>query len=90
MSAAHLSDEGLFTETVTAINRAAASESQGGDDATYNYAMILMAESQRRLVESGHDRNCGSGIYSQAYEQATADYAYRVATPQGCTCGANR
>lgn len=81
-----MSDQQLHDTAVAAIWRAAAGEANGGDDASYRDATELMEESKRRLVAAGHNRNCGGGIYDQAYEQATAEHAYRTPEPRLCTC----
>jgi hypothetical protein len=90
MTIAALTDEQLFNRAVKAIWNAAAGESRGGDRATYDAAMDLLEESNRRLAASGHEKYCESGIYSRAYEQATAEHAYREPQPKSCTCGAGR
>lgn len=90
MNLTAVSDTDLFDLTVKAIWRAAVGESQGGHDPSYDNAMDLLAESNRRLDAAGHEEYCKSGVYSRAFEQATAEHAYRTPEPQGCTCGADR
>jgi hypothetical protein len=85
-----LTDEQLFDHAVDAIWRAAEGESPGGHDASYNTAMDFLAESNRRLVEAGHKEHCESGIYSRAFEQATAEHAFRNPQPKSCRCRAGR
>lgn len=82
-----LSDADLFTESVTAINRAAVGESRGGDSSSYDYAMELMAESDRRHQAAGHDRRCVSSIYQRAFATATAEHAFREPELLPCSCG---
>ena len=82
-----MTDEQLFTETVGAIKRAAHGEAQGGDAASYEYAMDLMRESRRRLVAAGHDSRCQDDIYTRAYRQALADQFGDAPEPTRCTCG---
>jgi hypothetical protein len=86
MIVTHLSDADLFTECVAAIGRAAVGESRGGDEASYQHAMGLLAESDRRHVAAGHDRRCVSSVYQRAFAQATADHAGRTVEPLLCTC----
>jgi len=81
-----LSDADLFTESVTAIERAAVGECRGGGESWYQYAMGLLAESERRHVAAGHDRRCVSSIYQRAFAQATAAHADRPAELLLCTC----
>jgi hypothetical protein len=83
---ATMSDDVLFEACVGAIRRAAVGESQGGDPRSYNYAMELMAESQRRLTAAGHGSRCRSGAYTRAFEEATARHAGREPEPRLCTC----
>lgn len=85
-----LTDEQLFDHAVDAIWRAAEGESRGGHDASYNTAMGFLAESNRRLVAAGHKEYCEAGIYSRAFEKATAEHAGRQPQEKTCTCGASR
>ncbi len=90
MIPAQLTDRQLHDETVTAIKRAAYGESQGGDSASYDYAMTLMRESDRRLIDAGHSARCHDGIYTRAYRQAMAEQFGGAVEPTGCTCGVSR
>lgn len=82
-----LTDEQLLDTAVGAIRRAVVGESQGGDHPSYDHAMDVLAESRRRMVKFGHSKTCGSGIYSQAYAQVTAEHAGRTPELSLCTCG---
>jgi hypothetical protein len=82
-----MSDDKLFDECVSAIWRAAAGESRGGDDPSYNHAMELMDESLRRQVEAGHTSRCRAGIYNRAFEKATANHSGRPVEEIECGCG---
>lgn len=84
----HLPDTALFDECVTAITRAAAGESRGGDSTSYNYAMTLLAESDRRHEVAGHAKRCVSSIYQRAYAQAVAANQFTEPEPLSCSCGA--
>ncbi|BAL87224.1 hypothetical protein AMIS_20040 [Actinoplanes missouriensis 431] len=77
-----LTDDDLYAETVTAIRRAAQGEANGGDDASYNHAMDMLAESQRRLINAGHDKWCASGIYDRAFVEASG-----ISKDTDCSCG---
>jgi hypothetical protein len=85
-----LTDEQLFDRAVDAIWAGAAGESRGGDDASYNTAMDFLAESNRRLIEAGHKEYCEAGVYSAAFEKATAEHSGRQPQEKTCTCGARR
>jgi hypothetical protein len=80
----------LLEVAESAIYAAAVGESQGGDDASYDFAGEVMAESKRRLVVAGHKESCRSGIYDRAFEVTTARHGGRVPEFEGCTCGAGR
>ena len=67
--------------------RAVVGESRGGDEASYNEAMRYLAESQRRLLADGHTKQCGSGVYSEAFEIALAKHSGREPRVRACTCG---
>jgi hypothetical protein len=82
-----MSEDELFEVTTDAILQAALGESRGGDQPSYDHAMELMAESQRRLTEDGHGERCQSGVYSRAFEKVTATHAGRKPEPQLCGCG---
>jgi hypothetical protein len=83
-----MSDDKLFDECVSGIWRAAAGESQGGDDQSYDHAMELMAESRRRHVAAGHTDRCRSDVYGRAFEKATANHSGRPVEEIACSCGA--
>ncbi len=87
MNFTQLTDQQFHDETVTAIKQAAYGESRGGDSASYDYAMDLMRESDRRLVDAGHDSRCQDGIYTRAYRQAMAEQLGGTPEPTVCTCG---
>ncbi len=87
MIPAPLTDRQLHDETVTAITRAAVGESRGGDSASYDYAMELMRESRRRLVDAGHSARCQDDIYTRAHRQAMAEQLGGTFEPTVCTCG---
>lgn len=81
-----LDDAQLLEAAVSAIQAAARGESLGGDELSYEHAMAVMAESDRRLLEAGHNRRCGAGIYSQAFEQVTAAHSGHPLRAARCTC----
>jgi hypothetical protein len=85
-----MGDDVLFEACASAIWRAAEGEARGGDDRSYNYAMELMAESQRRHEAAGHTKRCRSGIYTRAFEKVTANHAGRPVEEIVCDCGAER
>jgi hypothetical protein len=81
-----LSDDDLLIGAALAIRLAAQGEANGGDNDTYVRAMQFKVESDKRLVANGHDKRCHSGIYSQAYEAATAAHENRQPAEVLCTC----
>lgn len=88
MKLSELTNEQLLREAIKAIQDGALGESRGGDDASYEQAMTFLAESDRRLVAAGHHRRCQSGLYSRAFEAATAQHAGREPRLLACSCGA--
>lgn len=88
MSLGEMTDEQLLREAAKAVQRAARGEANGGDNETYVRAMQFKVESDKRLTAAGHDKRCQSGIYSLAFEQATAQHAGREPRLLACSCGA--
>lgn len=86
---AMLTEDELFIATTRAIQRAAQGEADGGDEPSYTIAMDHLAESDRRLVAQGHEQRCRIGVYTQAYEAATALHNNdRTPRTLVCNCGA--